>query len=288
MKKAKGKVLVSVILFVLIYASVALAENVMVVPFTDFQPKSETNYKSFKLQKMLIPNKGFASGTFGWNSVRNSWDLKSSLPIENPSLYGTIELWKCYYTNPSPVSETLTIWAGGFGVTGVSFISPKGKTYTNCKYDGTVEGRAKFNCEVEHLPVGQTEFTSGRYIIKYKMAGTSTPVTRYDYLSGSYPTQFKITYPTMNAVNVSKTFTAKWTAVGAGFYDFCLREDGNDETVYNSGITNNIATSLSLKIPMSANLKPNTKYELTIEAKAPEVNGGAKGIKKSVVFTTGN
>ncbi len=285
MRKAKLKVLVSVILFILIYATAALAGNVMVVPGTDFQPQRD--YKSFKLQKMLIPNKGFASGTFGWNAERNSWDLKSSLPIENPSLIGGIELWKCYWENPSPVSEKISIWAGGFGVTGVSFVSPKGVTYTNCVSDGTFEGMAMFNCEKEHLPVGQTEFASGRYIFKFKMAGSSTPVTRYYYLSGSYPTQFKITYPTMNAVNVSKTFTAKWQAVGAGYYDFCLYDYTTGKEVYNTLLINTIATSLSQTIP-AAKLQPNTKYELTIEAKAPEVNGGSKGIKKSVVFTTGN
>ena len=99
--------------------------------------------------------------------------------------------------------------------------------------------------------------------------------------------KYKIKYPDDGDVNVPPSFTAKWTAVGAGFYDFIIRDQTTDLEVYGASITNSIDTNLSQRIPPNV-LSPNTTYEMTIEALAPEVNGGQKGIKRSVVFTTGN
>jgi len=273
-------------LFVIVISISASAEDVFIAaPMTNFQPSHDG--LSFNLQKILIPNKGFAKGKFAWNATRNSWDLSDSFTMETPSLYARIELWKNYWENPTPVSEKITIWVGGFGVTGVSFVSPKGVTYTNCTANGTFDGMKMFVCEEAQLPVGQTEFTSGKYIIKYNVTGYASPVTRTYFLSGSYPLQFNITYPAMNAVNIPRRFTVKWNAVGAGFYDFCVYNATTGDAVYGTSIVNSSATSLSYTIPTGI-LAPNTKYKITIETLAPAVNGGHKGIKKSVRFTTGN
>lgn len=283
--KVYWKLLITM-LFVILTSVSASAESVIIgYPGTKFQPSDDG--LSFILQKILIPNKGFAKGTFVWNTVRNSWDLKGPFSMEKPSLYARIELWKNYWVNPTPVNEEITIWAGGIGVTGVSFVSPKGVTYTNCTAEETREGVNMFGCEKEHLPVGQTEFTSGKYVVKFNVSGYAAPVTKNYYVSGAYPLQYNITYPQMGATNIPTSFPAKWNAVGAGFYDFSIRDYETGDHVYGTRIHNSSSTILTHTIPAGI-LSPNTKYDITIEALAPEVNGGHKGIKKSVIFTTGN
>ncbi len=273
------------IIFFHTFSMAANAENAVIGVEEDFQPLN--NGTGFVLQKMYIPQKGFAKGKFIWNATRNSWDLSGPLIMETPSLYARIELWKHYADNTTPVAESLTIWAGGVGVTGVSFVSPKGITYNNCTLDGSFQGLAEFNCDIGNLPIGQSEFTSGKYVINYTVSGSPTPVQRNYYVNGTYPSSFSITYPQNGSTNIPKSFTAKWQVVNAGEYDIGVKDFNTGNYIYTQRIFNSIATSLSVSIPAGI-LSPNTKYIFKIEALAPTVNGGHKGIKKSVIFTTGN
>lgn len=273
------------IIFLHTFPMAANAENVVSGELEDYQPLEHQT--GFVLQKLLIPQKGFAKGKFLWNATRNSWDLSGPFNVETPSLNATIELWKNYADKPTPIGEQITIWVAGVGVTGVSFVSPKGITYDNCTSDGLFEGLTQFVCDIGSLPIGQTEFTSGKYVINYTVSGNPTPVQRSYYVNGTYPSSFSITYPLNGSTNIPTSFTAKWMAVNASKYDFMVRDYNTGNEVYGDYFSNSIATSLSVKIP-AGTLSPNTKYILSIEALAPIVNGGHKGIKKVVIFTTRN
>ena len=237
---------------------------------------------SLRLRKLLVPNQGFKSGVFKWDAIKNAWVLKGALKADD-TYYGGVQLWKMFDMQSTPQSEKLELWAGGFGVKAISFKSPAGAVYSaSCTADGTRWGMNMFGCD-EDLPVGQTEFGNGKYVITYTLT-SGQKVSRNSYLSGAYPPLETITYPANGATNVPVAPTVKWTAYGATQYDFLIRDTAQNE-VYDTSISNAIDGNLSHTVP-AGRLQPGTRYYLTIEAKGPVVNGGSKGLKKSVEFTT--
>jgi hypothetical protein len=237
---------------------------------------------SFRLRKLFVENQGLKTGVFTWNASENAYVLNGELQSDD-NYFGTIQLWKLFWTLADPQSEKISVFAGGIGVQSVSFKSPKGIVYTGCGSDGSAFGFNMFNCEIGDLPVGQTDFGNGKYILTYHLQSGKN-VTRSVFLSVAYPAKLIINYPTNGTSNVSVTPTVEWTAIGATGYDFIIR-DAAQNSVYGTGIYNSIDSSLSHTVPAGA-LLPNMQYYLTIEANGPVVNGGTKGFKKVVAFTT--
>jgi hypothetical protein len=235
---------------------------------------------SLRLRKLVVPNQGFKSGEFKWDAVKNSWVQQGALAADD-KYYADIQIWKLFGIRSV---EKLSLGAGGFGVTAIAFKSPKGVVYSAiCSADGEQLGMTMFGCEKD-LPVGQTEFGNGSYVVTYTLA-SGQQVSRKYYVSGDYPIFSGITYPPNKAVNVSLTPTVKWTAYGATGYDLIIRDTAQND-VYGPYITNATESTLTHTVP-SGVLQRNTRYYLTIEANGPRVNGGTKGIKHMVEFNTG-
>jgi len=261
----------------------ACAAGPNATPFSTLETKEGTN--SFRLRKLIVPDQGFKYGDFTWNAANNSYALTGPLKADG-NYYGRIELWKRYEDQAVPQSESISGWAGGIGVNSIEFKSPKGVTYSaECKSEDAEWGLQTFKCSKGGLPVGQTEFGNGKYVVTFSLA-SGQKVTRDYYVSGNYPTRFNITYPVHGSTNVPTSPTVKWVAVGAAGYDFIIN-DANQNEVYCTYLSNSIDAIVSHVIP-SGTLQPNTRYYLTIEANAPKVNGGTKGFKKRVEFTTGD
>lgn len=256
------------------------AVDLVVTPLSSLESFQDTT--SLRLRKLLVPNQGFKSGLFKWDAVKNAWVLKGALKADD-TYYGEVQLWKHFGMQPTPQREKLSIHAGGFGVKAIAFKSPAGVVYrTSCSPDGTQFGMKMFGCD-EDLPVGQTEFGNGKYVVTYTLT-SGLKVSRDFYLSGAYPPLENITYPANGATHVPVAPIVKWTAYGATQYDFIIRDTAQSE-VYDTSISNAIDGNLSHTVP-AGKLQPGRRYYLTIEAKGPVVNGGSKGLKKTVEFTT--
>lgn len=237
--------------------------------------------QSFRLRHIGVEGIGFLWAEFAWDEARLAWVFNGNYLLEDPVSLG-MELWLNYGDNPSPVSESLTVSADGPGLAGISFVSPNNVTYANFTSNGSLLGVNKYRFEKSGLPVGQTEFTEGEYIFTFTF-DAGAPLVKSYYISGSRPMLFEITYPLHGSTGISTSPTITWEAVGAGKYEFNIRKGSNE--IYNVPIYNRNDVHLSHTVPQGV-LSPSTTYNLTIEALAPEVNGGHKGIKKKVFFTT--
>jgi hypothetical protein len=237
---------------------------------------------SLRLRKLLVPNQGFKSGVFKWDAIKKAWVLQGALKADD-TYYGGVQLWKMFDMQPTPQREKLSLYAGGFGVKAISFKAPAGALHSaSCSPDGTQFGMNMFGCD-EDLPVGQTELGDGKYVVTYTLT-SGLKVSRNFYLSGAYPPLENITYPANGATLVPVAPVVKWTAYGATQYDFIIRDTAQNE-IYDTSIGNAIDGNLSHTVP-AGKLQPGRRYYLTIEAKGPVVNGGSKGLKKAVEFTT--
>ena len=256
------------------------AVDVFVTSYSSLESFQDTT--SLRLRKLFVPNQGFKSGLFKWDAIKNAWVLKGALKADD-TYYGEIQLWKNFQRQPTPQLEKLTIYAGGFGVKAISFKSPAGALYSaSCSPDGTFFGMNLFRCD-EDLPVGQTEFGGGKYVVTYTLT-SRLKVSRNFYLSGAYPPLENITYPANGATRVPVAPIVKWTAYGATQYEVAIRDTAQNE-VYHTFIYNSIDGNLSHTVP-AGKLQPGQRYYLTIFAQGPMVNGGSKGLVKGVEFTT--
>jgi len=240
------------------------------------------DFQTFRYRNLFVPGNGFVAADFSWNGSRLSWDFNGNFSAETP-VFSEIQLWENYFFSSTPVGEQFRVSAGGVGVTGVSFVSPQGNSYSNFTYDGNIYGLDIYTFEI-NLPVGQTEFGDGEYVFTFDR--TAGAIQKSFFISGSYPVpdNFEITHPLNGSTQISTTPTVTWESVGAASYDFLIR-DSNGNEVYGEHIFNSVDSDLSHTIP-GGYLLPNTDYVLTIEAEAPEVNGGQKGLKKSSAFKT--
>lgn len=257
----------------------ALCENVVATGQLSVEPLSDT---SIRIRKMVVAGQGFKYGTFVWDPIGNAYKLSGTLKTDD-TYFGRVELWRKYGTQSTVQSEDLTIFAGGIGVQSAQFTSPLGATFA-CTRDSSDFGFSIFLCGSGELAVGQTQFSNGRYLLKFTLTGGAT-ATRSYYVSGGYPASLSITFPANASANISATPTLRWSAIGAASYDVIIREVSSGKTVYGGGVYNSIATSLSLVVP-PGKLLPNTLYRLTIEALAAQINGGARGLKREAVFKT--
>lgn len=254
---------------------------VLALPFTTVEIDQEAN--RMRLRKLLVPDVGFKTGVFAWDAAQNAWVLNGKLTGDD-KYFGVLQLWQHYGQQATAQSEKLSLFAGGLDVTAVQFKSPDGAVHDNlCTADGTFSGLNMFACDTADLPVGQTAYAPGKYVVRYQL-GSGGTVSRTFYISGNYPTGLAVAAPGQGATGISVTPTVKWTAYGATGYDFILR-DADQNEIYGASIPNAIDSSLSHTVPAGV-LQPNSRYYLTIEANGPVVNGGTKGIKKTVEFTT--
>ncbi len=238
---------------------------------------------AFEMRKIGSTNGGFKRGLFRWDPATNSWILQGKLKQDDP-YFGSVRLWKKYYADDGSLSsEALDITAGGADVETVEFAAPSGSVYTTlCNFEGTTFGIKLFGCGKE-LPPGQTEFGNGKYVVTFVLT-SGARVSRNYFVGGGYPTQFNIKSPAASATNVPTAPTIKWTTVGAAHYDIIIRDDVG-ASVYGGEVSNSIDASLSHAVPAGV-LQPNKSYSLTIEPNSPVVNGGSKGARKRVQFTT--
>ena len=274
-------ILLSLFLFLCFIPISVSAVGVSVTPGSSFERLDD---QGFRARMIFVPNIGFLSADFKWNSLSNAWVFNGEYAMEG-TVFPGIELWKDYWSNPTPVNETINVWALGNGLTGVSFVSPNGITYSDFSLDSSMEGFDIYVFEKGDLLVGQTEFTDGEYVFTFTFT-TGPPLEKSIYISGSHPLSHDITYPLNGTTGVPTTFNATWSAVGAGLYDFGINDESGN-LIYNTLVTNTRETDLIHTIPPGI-LSPSSKYYINIEALAPEMNGGQKGIRKSVSFTTGN
>lgn len=240
------------------------------------------NTQNIQLRKLLTPRSGFKTGIFTWNSGTNSWILKGSLK-QDDKYYASVRLWKKYSSDGSP-TEAFGLDTGGIDVKSIKFTSPSGQSYASiCENIGVNFGMNSFECDKE-LPVGQTEFKNGKYVVIFTLT-SGAQVTRAIYLNGSYPASFGISYPKNSTSNIPTNPLIKWTALGAVEYDLIIRDLQKNNEIYGAYVSNSIDTTLTHQVPAGV-LKPSTAYELTIEPNGPVVNGGSKGLKKRVKFRT--
>lgn len=262
-------------------ATSAMPVNVVASNQMSVEPLTSS---AIRIRKLGAPGE-LKYGVFVWDAVDNAYKLSGSL-YPDDTFYGNLELWKKYGVQATVQSEKLTAYVGGVGVSGVQIRSPAGVTYAAfCRADGSSLGFNSFACDSDELPAGQTQFGAGLYLVTFTLASGGSASRSY-YVGGGYPTGVTIVAPAHGSTNVSTAPTLRWRAVSAARYDVIIREQATGKPVYGRGLHNAVATSLSLPIP-AAKLSPNTAYVLTIEALGPLLNGGAKGIKRESVFTTG-
>ena len=264
--------LVALMAGAMLQASAALGGSLFVGEQVTLEPQGATD--TIKLRKLGVPNVGIKSGRFQWDPAQNAWVQKGNLAAD-----GFAE--RMVLTN---YGDAVDFEAAGIaiGVSSATLKTPRGDVYS-LLCDGTWKGFCAYMYFSERLPIGQQSFTNGKYVFTYSLTSGKT-VTRTCYLSGTYPSAFRITSPKNGATDVPTNPTIRWTAIGAARYRIWVDEDGGDG-IWRIDVDNPHEVNLAQAIPAGV-LKPGTRYRISMNAESPRVNCGYKALGAGVEFTT--
>lgn len=251
------------------------------LPASSFERLSDSD---IRIRQIIVPELSiFASADFTWKPQELSFVFNGNASIEE-EVIGGIAVWKHFSDNGNLDNGSIEFFAGGFEVTEVGISNQSRTISRDLEFIGFERGIRFFEVSIP-LASEQVEEQDGEY--EFSISFESGEIkTKSLFVSGDFPHSFDITYPTNNQSNIPLDLTVQWESIGSASYDFILRDNISNTSIYNPDIIiNSVDHKISHAIP-SGILTPNTSYCLTIEAQAPPVNGGYKGIKKRVCFAT--
>lgn len=258
-------------------AQSAYATDLFLNDGVTLEPQGGGTTDTIKLRKLAVPDLGFRSGVFKWTPAKNAW-VKEGV-LTNDGYYEWLGVFK--HADSTGVGFEL---AGiGTGIDAVAFTTPKGVSY-DLAYGETVQGIDVYKYGTAVLPLNQTDFGNGKYVLTYTLK-TGKKVVRTCYLNAAYPTAVKIAYPATGATGVPLTPSLKWSALGAARYEVAIWDTQSNQEVYRVYLDDALETSLSHTLP-SGVLQAGGHYRFNLNAISPMVNCGQRGVEMSVEFTT--